>query len=178
MFGLGWGEILIILAVGVFVLGPERIPVAVRWVTQTMTKLRGMAANAQSDLRREIGPELDEIRRQVADLQSSKEFQELKNFRDLNPLKDLNPRRFIQKNVLGDQFAGGVTGFLGLGGEGDAAEQANAAAAADATMATAGVATGVAAGAVAPVMDMAYPTRRVTSSLRPGELAPFDSDGT
>ncbi len=169
MFGLGWGEILIILAVGVFVLGPERIPVAVRWVTETMTKLRGMATNAQSDLRREIGPELDELRRQVADLQSSKEFQDLKS------LRNVNPRNFIQKNVLGDQFAGGVTGFLGLTGEGDAAAQANAAAV---VSEEAGSTSAAAAGAAPPVLDMAYPVRRVTSSLSSGELAPFDPDGT
>lgn len=165
MFGLGWGEIFIILAVGVFVLGPERIPVAVRWVTSTMTKVRGMAANAQSDLAREIGPELEELRRQVSDLQSMKEFQELKS------LRDINPKRYLQKNILGDQFSGGVTGFLGLGGEGTPAEQADAAVA-DGTPDTG------TPGVPALAMDLAYPTRRVTSALKPGELAPFDSDGT
>lgn len=173
MFGLSWVEILIILGVGVFVLGPERIPVAVRWVTTTMTKVRGMAATAQSDLAREIGPELDELRRQVSDLQSMKEFQELKS------LRDINPKRYLQKNILGDQFAGGVTGFLGLTGEGTPAEQANAAAAADAAAldtGTPGVA--VPTGAVSPALDLAYPTKRVTRSLAPGELAPFDADGT
>lgn len=172
MFGLGWGEIFIILAVGVFVLGPERIPVAVRWVTTTMTKVRGMAANAQSDLAREIGPELEELRRQVSDLQSMKEFQELKS------LRDINPKRYLQKNILGDQFAGGVTGFLGLTGEGTPAEQANAAAAADAALDTGTPGVPVPAGAVAPAMDLSYPTKRVTRSLQAGELAPFDSDGT
>ena len=102
MFGLSWVEIIIILGVGVFVLGPERIPVAVRWVTTTMAKVRGMAATAQSDLAREIGPELEELRRQVSDLQSMKEFQELKS------LRDINPKRYLQKNILGDQFSGGV----------------------------------------------------------------------
>ncbi len=170
MFGLGWGEILIILAVGVFVLGPERIPVAVRWFTTTLTKVRGMAANAQSDLAREIGPELDELRRQVSDLQSMKEFQDLKS------LRDINPKRYLQKNILGDQFAGGVTGFLGLGGAGTAAEQA------DAAVGEPGPGTGspsaAAPAASMPAMDLSYPTRRVTSSLLPGELPPFDADGT
>lgn len=173
MFGLSWVEIIIILGVGVFVLGPERIPVAVRWVTTTMTKVRGMAATAQSDLAREIGPELDELRRQVSDLQSMKEFQDLKS------LRDINPKRYLQKNILGDQFSGGVTGFLGLNGEGTPAEQANAAAAADAASVDTGTpAVPVPAAAMAPAMDLAYPTRRVTHSLAPGELAPFDSDGT
>ena len=168
MFGLSWVEIIIILGVGVFVLGPERIPVAVRWVTTTVTKVRGMAATAQSDLAREIGPELEELRRQVSDLQSMKEFQELKS------LRDINPKRYLQKNVLGDQFAGGVTGFLGLNGEGTPAEQANAAAAADAG--TGGPVPAMAA--MTPAMDLSYPTKRVSRSLGPGELAPFDTDGT
>ncbi len=172
MFGLGWGEILVILAVGVFVLGPERIPVAVRWFTETMKKVRGMAAGAQADLKREIGPELEELRRQVADLQNMKEFQDLKS------LRDINPKRFISKNVLGDQFAGGMSGFLGLNNTGTAAEQANAAAAAGAGDIGPSVNASVMAGATASAMDLSHPVRRVTAPLGPGELAPFDSDGT
>ncbi len=223
MFGLSWPEIFIILAVGVFVLGPERIPVAIRWMGETVRKLRGLAANAQSDLRREIGPELDELRRQVADLQSMKEYQELKS------LRDLNPKRYLQKNILGDEFSGGMSGFLGLNGS--AAEQANAAvngaatngaatngalanggpgdgAAVDGALsngtavngaavngaaangnsalqpAPAAVGVGAANGAMLtnggaiPAAEMSYPTRRSSRPLKPGEPAPFDSDGT
>ena len=108
MFGLSWGQIAIILLVGVFVLGPERIPTAVTWVLTSLRKLRTMAAGAQAELRREIGPEIDELRRQVADLQSLKELQELRD------LRDLHPKRLIGKNILGDEFSGGITGFLGL----------------------------------------------------------------
>ncbi len=115
MFGLSWGQIAIIVLVGVFVLGPERIPTAVSWVMTTLRKVRTMAAGAQAELRREIGPELDELRRQVADLQSLKEIQ------DLRDLRDLHPKRLIGKNILGDEFSGGITGFLGLGAQPDAA---------------------------------------------------------
>ena len=112
MFGLSWGQIAIIVLVGVFVLGPERIPTAVSWVMTSLRKVRTMAAGAQAELRREIGPELDELRRQVADLQSLKEIQ------DLRDLRDLHPKRLIGKNILGDEFSGGITGFLGLNGHG------------------------------------------------------------
>ena len=105
MFGLSWGQIAIIVLVGVFVLGPERIPTAVTWVLTNLRKLRTMAAGAQAELRKEIGPELDELRRQVADLQSLKEIQELRD------LRDLHPKRLIGKNILGDEFSGGITGF-------------------------------------------------------------------
>ena len=108
MFGMSWSEIVIILAVGMFVLGPERIPVAVKWVGSTLRTVRTMAAGAQEQLRGEFGPELEELRRQVADLQSLKEIQELRN------LRDLNPRSMIQKNLLGEEFTGGMAGFLGL----------------------------------------------------------------
>ena len=108
MFGMSWSEIAIILAVGMFVLGPERIPVAVKWVSSTLRTVRTMAAGAQEQLRGEFGPELEELRRQVADLQSLKEIQELRT------LRDLNPRSMIQKNLLGEEFSGGMAGFLGL----------------------------------------------------------------
>jgi sec-independent protein translocase protein TatB len=123
MFGLSWGQIAIIVLVGVFVLGPERIPTAVTWVLTNLRKLRSMAAGAQAELRKEIGPELDELRRQVADLQSLKEIQELRD------LRDLHPKRLIGKNILGDEFSGGITGFLGLnqpiGGTADAGTPAD-----------------------------------------------------
>ena len=109
MFGLSWEQIFIILLVGVFLLGPERIPVAVQWVTGSLRKVRTMAAGAQAQLRTEIGPELDELRRQIAELQSLKEVQ------DLRELRDLHPRRIIGRNILGDEFSGGLTGLLGLG---------------------------------------------------------------
>src|ERR1700712_653791 len=105
---MSWSEIVIILAVGMFVLGPERIPVAVKWVGSTLRTVRTMAAGAQEQLRGEFGPELEELRRQVADLQSLKEIQELR------ALRDLNPRSMIQKNLLGEEFSGGMAGFLGL----------------------------------------------------------------
>jgi sec-independent protein translocase protein TatB len=113
VFGLSWGQISIIVLVGVFVLGPERIPTAVRWVTDGLRKLRTMAAGAQAQLNREIGPELDELRRQIADLQSLKEIQELRD------LRDLHPKRLIGNTILGEEFAGGgIGGFLGLTGAG------------------------------------------------------------
>lgn len=108
MFGLGWEQIIVILLVGLFLLGPERIPTAVQWVVSTLRKVKTTAAGAQAQLRTEIGPELDELRRQIAELQSLKEIQELRD------LKDLHPRRIIGRNILGDEFSGGLSGVLGL----------------------------------------------------------------
>lgn len=109
MFGLSWGQILIIVLVGMFVLGPERIPVAVQWSMNSLKKVRDMAQGAQAQLQKEIGPELDELRRQVAELQSLKEVQELRN------LRDLHPRKLIGKGLLGHEGgAPGIAGFLGF----------------------------------------------------------------
>ena len=44
MFGLSWGQIGIIVLVGAFVLGPERIPTAVSFVSTAVQKVRTMAA--------------------------------------------------------------------------------------------------------------------------------------
>lgn len=108
MFGLSWAQIGIIVLVGAFVLGPERIPTAVGFVTKNLQKVRSMAAGAQTDLRREIGPEIDELRRQIADLRSLTEMQGLRD------LQDLHPKRLLSKSLLGDDLSGGITGFLGL----------------------------------------------------------------
>ncbi len=109
MFGLSWGQIIIIVLVGMFVLGPERIPVAVQWSVNSLKKVRNMAQGAQAQLQKEIGPELDELRRQVAELQSLKEVQELRN------LRDLHPRKLIGKGLLGNEGgAPGIAGFLGF----------------------------------------------------------------
>lgn len=107
MFGLSWGQVAVIVLVGVFLLGPERIPTAVQWVVKTLKKARTMAAGAQEQLRGEIGPELEELRRQVADLQSLKELQELKE------LRNLHPRKLIGQTLLGGEDLS-LKGLLGV----------------------------------------------------------------
>ena len=186
MFGLSWAQIGIILLVGVFVLGPERIPTAVTWVMTSLRKLRSMAAGAQAELRKEIGPELDELRRQVADLQSLKEIQELRE------LRDLHPKRLIGKGILGEEFSGGIGGFLGLN---DNPGLNNGAAAPTPSIGQDGPAvpanmTGQQASSAAavPAIDQdpaltAEPTpmpasRRSVRALDAGERPPFDPDGT
>ena len=171
MFGLSWGQIAIILLVGVFVLGPERIPTAVTWMLTSLRKLRTMAAGAQAELRREIGPEIDELRRQVADLQSLKELQELRD------LRDLHPKRLIGKNILGDEFSGGITGFLGLNeplpGTNGAATNGTAANGAATTNGSAGPAGApVTNGAAAPTPPHLPPSMVKSSSAQSSMARP------
>jgi sec-independent protein translocase protein TatB len=80
MFGqLGWGEVLVIVLVGLFVFGPERLPGVARDAGKMLRQLRSMANGVRDDIRSELGPE-------VADLD----------------LASLNPRTFVAKHLLGD----------------------------------------------------------------------------
>lgn len=107
---MSWPQIMLIMVIGVFLLGPERIPVAVQWVFASLKKVRTMAQGAQEQLNSELGPEIAELRRQIADLQGLNELQELRQ------LRDLHPKNLIGKGLLGGegQPTGGVAGFLGL----------------------------------------------------------------
>lgn len=146
MFGLSWDQIILVLLAALFLLGPERIPGAIHWIFDGLRKVREMASGAQSKMRSEMGPELDELRRQVAELQSLKELQELRQ------LRDLDPRRMVGKSVLGDEFSGGVKGFLGLQDDANGHATADGPAAGNVaahTGAAAGATAGAAAGAAA-----------------------------
>ena len=85
MFGLSWGQVIIIVLVGVFVLGPERIPTAVSWALTGARKIRMMASGAQAELVRELGPEIADLRRQIAELQALRQLPELRELFDLDP---------------------------------------------------------------------------------------------
>lgn len=179
MFGLSWDKIILILLAALFLLGPERIPVAVRWVMESLRKVRTMAAGAQEELRSQIGPELDELRRQVAELQSLKELSELR------ALRELNPRTIIGKNILGDEFSGGMSGFLGLtGNPANGSTNGTADGAASGTPASGGPASGgpSAGGAAAPSSNGGgvgtLTATRPQRALGQGETPPFDDEGT
>lgn len=102
MFGLSWTQILLIVVIGVFLLGPERIPVAVQWVFSSLRKVREMATGAQQQLHSEFGGEIAELRRQVSELQSLRDMKELQ---DLRQLRDLHPKNLISRGLFGDNPA-------------------------------------------------------------------------
>ena len=54
MFDIGFSELLLVLVIGLVVLGPERLPVAVRTVAGWIRTLRAMAASVQSELSQEL----------------------------------------------------------------------------------------------------------------------------
>ena len=73
---VGWGEILVLVVAGLFILGPERLPSAAAWVGRTIRQVRQYATGAREQLRNELGPEFDELR---------KPLEELRGLRNFNP---------------------------------------------------------------------------------------------
>jgi sec-independent protein translocase protein TatB len=54
VFDIGFSELLLVLVIGLVVLGPERLPVAVRTVSGWIRALRSLAASVQNELTQEL----------------------------------------------------------------------------------------------------------------------------
>jgi len=63
MFDIGFAELLIIAIVGLVVLGPEKLPVAVRTVGLWVSKAKRTLSSIQSEISEEL--RLDEMKRQI-----------------------------------------------------------------------------------------------------------------
>jgi sec-independent protein translocase protein TatB len=87
VFGISWGELLVLIVAGLFILGPERLPSAAAWLAKGVKQVRDYANGAREQLRSELGPEFDELR---------------KPLEDLRQLRDFNPRRAITQHLLED----------------------------------------------------------------------------
>lgn len=76
MFGIGFGELVVIAFLAVLVFGPDKLPDLAKQAGQFVRKLRNFANNARDELRTELGPE----------------------FADLE-LRDLDPRAIVRKHI-------------------------------------------------------------------------------
>ena len=76
MFGIGFGELVVIAFLAVLVFGPDKLPDLAKQAGQFVKKLRTFANNARDELRSELGPE-------YADLE----------------LSDLDPRAIVRKHI-------------------------------------------------------------------------------
>ncbi|MFC1121355.1 Sec-independent protein translocase protein TatB [Pasteurella multocida] len=76
MFDIGFSELFLILVIGLLVLGPKRLPVAIRTVMGWVATIRGLASNVQNELKQEL--KLQELQ------ESIKKAEEL-NFQQLSP---------------------------------------------------------------------------------------------
>lgn len=82
---VGWGEMLLLVVVGLVVLGPERLPGAIRWTSGAIRQARDYLNGATSQLRQELGPEFEDLRQPLSELQK---------------LRGMTPRAAITKHLL------------------------------------------------------------------------------
>jgi sec-independent protein translocase protein TatB len=90
---VGWGEIVVLLLAGLFILGPERLPGAAAWLGKSIRKVREFATGARDQLRNEMGPEFEELRKPLENLR------ELRNF---------DPKRMVTQHLFNDEPANGT----------------------------------------------------------------------
>lgn len=86
MFGsLSWEHMLVLVVVGLVVLGPERLPGAIRWTSNALRQARDYLSGVSSQLREDLGPEFDELRVPLSELQK---------------LRGMTPRAALTKHLL------------------------------------------------------------------------------
>ena len=95
MFDIGFPELLIVSVVALLVLGPERLPEALRTLSLWIARMRRSFLNVKAEIEREIGA--DEIRREIYNeqvLEQSSRFKgEIQSIvDDLNQPIDKPPR--------------------------------------------------------------------------------------
>ena len=58
---LGWGELIVLVLIGLVIFGPDRLPKAASDAAKLLRQLRSMARNATADLKAELGPEMADL---------------------------------------------------------------------------------------------------------------------
>lgn len=89
MFEIGFPELILIAIVGLLVIGPERLPEALRTLGLWIGRLRRSFTNVKTEIEREIG--MDEIRRQLHNEAVMEEMRRIQ--RDVNHSIDPPDRR-------------------------------------------------------------------------------------
>jgi sec-independent protein translocase protein TatB len=82
---IGWGEMLVLVVVGLVVLGPERLPGAIRWSANALRQARDYLSGMTTQLREDIGPEFDDLREPLSELQK---------------FRGMTPRAALTKHLL------------------------------------------------------------------------------
>lgn len=85
MFDIGFTELLLVAVIALLVLGPERLPGAIRSVSMTLGRLRRGLSDVRDQVERELGA--DEIRQK---LHNDKIMAELAKMEKLGQKKSLN----------------------------------------------------------------------------------------
>jgi sec-independent protein translocase protein TatB len=82
---LSWEHILVLVVVGLVILGPERLPGAIRWTGNALRQARDYLSGVTSQLREDLGPEFDDLRGPISELQK---------------LRGMSPRAALTKHLL------------------------------------------------------------------------------
>ncbi len=82
---VGWGEMLVLVVVGLVILGPERLPGAIRWTATALRQARDYLSGVTTQLREDIGPEFDDLRGPIS---------------ELHKLRGMSPRAALTKHLL------------------------------------------------------------------------------
>lgn len=82
---VGWGEMLVLVVLGLVILGPERLPGAIRWTSNALRQARDYVSGATSQLREDLGPEFEDLRQPLSELQR---------------LRGMSPRAALTKHLL------------------------------------------------------------------------------
>ena len=82
---VGWGEMLVLVIAGLVILGPERLPGAIRWTSGALRQARDYISGATNQLRQDLGPEFDDLREPLS---------------ELNKLRGMTPRAALTKHLL------------------------------------------------------------------------------
>ena len=82
---VGWSEMLILVVAGLVILGPERLPGAIRWTSNAVRQAREYLSGATNQLREDLGPEFDDLRQPLSELQK---------------LRGMTPRAALTKHLL------------------------------------------------------------------------------
>lgn len=139
MFDIGFWELVLIAVIGLVVLGPERLPVAVRTVARWVRTFRAMAASVQNELNQEL---------KLQEMQENLKKAEQMNLKDLAPEVDASLRELkeaaasVQRPYANSQSA--------ASSESATASDATALAAADVTTATSDSLASTASAALQP----------------------------
>ncbi|MGL5265281.1 MAG: Sec-independent protein translocase protein TatB [Plesiomonas shigelloides] len=139
MFDIGFWELVLIAVIGLVVLGPERLPVAVRTVARWVRTFRAMAASVQNELNQEL---------KLQEMQENLKKAEQMNLKDLAPEVDASLRELkeaaasVQRPYANSQSA--------ASSESATASDATASAAADVTTATSDSSASTASAALQP----------------------------
>jgi len=92
---VGYGELLVLLLAGLFILGPERLPEAAAWLARTIKQVKDFATGARDQLRSELGPEFEDFRKPMEELREP--------LAQLRGLRNYDPRRAVTRAIFDDE---------------------------------------------------------------------------